>query len=257
MREFSLHVLDAAGKLSEQRVVAVNEQSARDIVTGTGGTVLRVSNASPSINSLLFTRRSHFDLPLFAHELTTLLQAGLSLVEALETLAQRETRRQASGNESRILTQLLSSIRQGLPFSTALSQLPQEFPDLFVATVAATEQTGDLAVGLQRYLRHDEQVSTLRSKIVSAAVYPALLLIVGSAVALFLLIYLVPRFSGIYANIDSDVPLASRLLMEWGGFVAAHLVWVVSGLFASFALLAWWLSQSATRASRKRPATTL
>lgn len=173
-------------------------------------------------------RSRRFDLVLFGHELLALLQAGLSLIEALEALVERER----DQGDHALLQEIVQSLYEGLPLSKALERMPQVFPELFVATISASEHTGDLVEALERYLRYQEQISLVRNKLVSAAIYPAMLLIVGTAVGMFLLIYLVPRFSRVYESVNAELPLASRLLLQWGVFVAQHSLLVTLGLAA-------------------------
>lgn len=159
-----------------------------------------------------------FDLLLFSQELRSLIEAGLSLIEALLTLSRKET------NETRrhLIEVLIRQVREGKPFSTALREFPGIFPPLYVALAAASEQTGDLGSSLARFVAYRSQMDQARKRVVSAAIYPALLLGVGGLVVLFLMSYVVPRFSRIYEEFGRDLPFMSRLLMEWGGAVDAY-----------------------------------
>lgn len=244
MADYLAHIVDAAGRLSQRRVQAESMDEARRALEREGQAVVHVKHAARF--SLPSFSQSGFDVRLFTHELVTLLQAGLSLVESLETLESRHADHQRS--DSDVLTRLLGGLRAGESLSAVMGRMPQVFPVLLTATVAASEQTGELSRGLARYLKHDEQISTLRNKIVSASLYPAMLLMVGGAVALFLLVYLVPRFSGVYENLDTDLPLASRLLMEWGNFAGNHLGTVVTAAFMLVAGAVFFLSRDNTRA---------
>lgn len=173
------------------------------------------------------------DLVLFSQELRSLLEAGLSLIESLTTLSRKElnaTRRQ-------LIDVLIRQLREGKPFSTALREFPAIFPPLYIALAAASEQTGDLAGSLARFIAYRTQMDQARKRVVSAAIYPALLLGVGGLVVVFLMTYVVPRFSRIYEEFGSNLPLMSRLLMEWGGLLDAYGVEILLGVvfFAMFA----------------------
>lgn len=183
-------------------------------------------------------RRGRFSLVLFTQELLALLSAGLSLIEGLETLAEKEHASDAGG----VLRQLLDCLYQGMPLSEALQRQPRAFPALFVATVRASEKTGDLGEALGRYVAYETQFDNVRKKVVTASVYPLLLIGVGGLVVIFLLVYVVPRFSQVFADSRAELPLASRLLMQWGTLIEAHgtevLLAVGLGLAAAVALLA-------------------
>jgi len=102
------------------------------------------------------------------------------------------------------------------PLSAALEADPAAFPPLFVATVRASERTGDLSEALARFVAYRTQQELVRGRLVNASIYPVLLLAVGSLVILFLLAYVVPRFAHVYADIGGDLPLLSQWLLAAG-----------------------------------------
>ena len=106
---------------------------------------------------------------LFSQELVALLEAGLNLVEALETLAEKEERAEAR----KIIRGLLGELYEGRSFSHALGAFPHVFTPLYVATVRASERTGDLPEALLRFVAYQTQLDVVRKKVVSASIYPA------------------------------------------------------------------------------------
>jgi general secretion pathway protein F len=162
--------------------------------------------------------KAGFPLVLFSQELVALLEAGLSLVEALEALTEKEEQ----PDVKKTLTQIISSLYEGHTLSYALEQLPKDFPALYVATVRSSERTGALAEVLSRYIVYQSQMEGVRQKVVTSSIYPIILAIVGMLVMLFLMVFVVPRFSHIYADLGSDLPLMSKLLMGWGRFLDDH-----------------------------------
>jgi general secretion pathway protein F len=182
---------------------------------------------------------------LFSQELLALLRAGISLVEALETLAEKEMRPETKA----ALTRLLDALYEGKAFSAALSAVPEAFPDLYVATVRASERTGDLPESLKRYIAYQSQIDLVRKKLVSASIYPAILIAVGGLVTLFLLGYVVPRFSQVYDDVGQDLPFLSRVLLDWGKLVEAHGVALGAAFLAGLVMLGWWAVRPSTRAT--------
>jgi general secretion pathway protein F len=168
---------------------------------------------------LAVRREPAFDLLLFSQELRSLLEAGLSLIEGLAALARKES---AGSAKRRQIDGLIRQLRQGQSFSAALRQFPAVFPPLYLALVAASEQTGDLAGALARFIEYRGRMDAVRKRLTSASIYPALLLGVGGLVILFLMTYVVPRFSKVYEDLGGQLPLMSRLLMEWGGLIERH-----------------------------------
>jgi len=171
-------------------------------------------------------RRGAFPLQLFSQELAVLLDAGIALLEALQTLREKEP----SAAVRAALDGVIDSVQQGQPLSTALRRQPQAFDELVCAIVAANERTGQLSVALAQHARYLAWVEGLRSRLVAACVYPAMLLLVGSAVILFLLLYVLPRFAGILDGLGDQLPWASRALILFGRTAGQHPLAVLTGL---------------------------
>ncbi len=213
---FNVKAMRAGEGITALALDAANETDATRQAESQGYTVLAVGARSTLIG---FRRAaSHFPLVLFSHELLALLDAGLPLVEAVETLAEKEHR----PDVKRAITQVIEHLYEGKTLSQALEYFPQAFPALYVATVRAAERTGDLQEALQRYIAYQTQIETVKKKLVSALIYPVLLLGVGGLVTLFLLVYVVPKFSRLFENVGGDIPLLSRLLIQWGVLIEAH-----------------------------------
>ncbi|MDO9007096.1 MAG: type II secretion system F family protein [Thiobacillus sp.] len=199
-------------------------------------------------SGMLAARRARFPLLLFTQELIALLDAGLTLTEALETLVEKESR-----PESRqLIDRLLATMREGRPFSAALAAQGEAFPPLYAATVRAAESTGDLSPALARYVGYQNQIDTVKKKVLSASIYPLLLIGVGTLVIGFLLTYVVPRFASVYADSGRDLPWMSQMLLSWGEMVEAHGGWIALGVAGFIAAIVLGLSQPATRAALTR-----
>lgn len=163
-------------------------------------------------------RKPDFPVVLFSQELLSLLDAGLSLIEALETLSEKELRTEIK----KTLTQIIASLYEGHTLSFALEKSEANFPPLYIETVRASEKTGALSEVMMRYISYQNKIDNVRNQIISSLIYPVLVTIVGGLVMLFLMLYVVPRFSKIYVDIGANIPYMSRLLMNWGLFLANH-----------------------------------
>ncbi|MCB5189334.1 type II secretion system F family protein [Methylobacillus arboreus] len=163
-------------------------------------------------------RKPRFNLMLFSQELLSLLDSGLSLVEAIEALAEKE----GHGESRSLLKQLLALLYEGLPLSSALEKFPAIFPPLYVALIRSSERTGDMVQALGRHVTYQGQLDAVKKKITTASIYPVLLIVVGGLVMLFLLGYVVPRFSAIYESAGDSLPWMSQLLLAWGRMLHDH-----------------------------------
>lgn len=155
---------------------------------------------------------ARFALLIFCQQLLSLLEAGLQLVEAVDTLAEKERDSRQHG----ILQQLQASLQSGLSFSQTLAQWPDIFPPLFQAAIEASEQTGGVVQALKRFVAYETQFQALRSRLVGALIYPALLLSLGGLVIAFLLGYVVPRFSVVFIDRLDSMPYLSALVIRLG-----------------------------------------
>ncbi len=222
---------------------ARDERDAQAQAVGQGYAVLSVQGASQfSLAGL--GRRARFPLLLFSQELLVLLQSGISLVEALETLNEKESRAESRA----VLQGLLDQLYEGRTLSSSMQSQSEVFPGLYVATVRASERTGDLADSLIRYVAYQTQIDLVRKKLVSASIYPAILIAVGGLVTLFLLGYVVPRFAHVYEDMGNDIPFMSRVLMHWGQWIDANGKLAVLLFLAGLAGFGWWVSRASTRA---------
>ncbi len=238
---YELRAITQDGRLESVDCQALDEKSARAQAESRGYTVLAVRSKP----RLLPGSGKHFPVPLFSQELLVLLAAGLTLVEAIETLAQKEKR----ADWRAVLTALLAVLRQGQPLSTALEQAPAAFPQLYVATVRAAERTSDLVPALTRYVAYQAQLEAIRRRVTNASIYPALLIGVGGLVTLFLMLYVVPRFGKIYEERSTDLPFFSQVLIAWGQLVQGHAVVVLSFIAAIVVGVVLALRQSGVRAA--------
>ena len=218
---YRIKAIAAGGSIVSLDLDANDPDGARRQAGSRGLRVLSVKPQAGNAFGVLFRRR--FPLGLFTQELLSLLSAGISIVEALDALSGKAEH----ADDAAIIAGLLKALQEGLPFSDALERFPDAFPSLYVTSVRASERTGDLPDALTRYLGYDAQVLAIRRKVVSASIYPAMLLGVGGLVTLFLLGYVVPRFSLVYKDMSKELPFMSRMMLGWGEFVADHTLLVL------------------------------
>lgn len=229
-----------------QHISADSPEGVRQTLEAQGFHIIAVRRRKQSLFGSAFTGflspKSRFSAPLFSQELLALLEAGLSLAEAIDVLFQK-----AKVSETRqVLARLNEAIHEGHSLSRSLERQPQHFSTLYIAAIRSSEKTGDIRQALERYLAYHQQMSRVREKVVSASVYPALLLAVGVLVIFFLMAYVVPRFSRIYDDVGSDLPLLSRLLMKWGSLIDQHIGLLLIGMLAIIGVSIYTLAHPTT-----------
>jgi general secretion pathway protein F len=214
--QFAVRTLAPDMSIASIVVDALDEADARRQVEARG---LYVSAVEPARGAgLVRGRGGRLSLVLFSQELLALLSAGLGIVEGLEALLEKE----ANPGSRQVLERLLAGLREGKRFSGALAAQPDLFPPLYAGIVRAAEGTSDLPRALGRYIEYQQRVDLVRAKVVSASIYPLILLCVGGAVSAFLVGYVVPRFAEVYQGAGRSLPWMSQVMLDWGQFAARH-----------------------------------
>lgn len=224
--EFELKVFSESDGVRQLRWEAASLQAAQTAAQAQGLAVLSSRTlagkpaSEPSARGTRDARATprNFPLVLFSRELLALLGAGLPLLEALETLGEKEQ----TPAIRRVIDGLCARLSTGQSLSLALGDFPLAFPPLYIAGIRASEQSGAIPDALRRFIAYQEQVDAVRKKVAGAMIYPSLLLAAGGLVTVFLMGYVVPRFSRIYSDRIMDLPWLSRLLLEWGRLIDAN-----------------------------------
>jgi general secretion pathway protein F len=231
--QFDVRTLSAEMVIAHLVIDGRDEADARRQVEARG---LFVSAITPVRDGLVRRagKRAALSLVLFSQELLALLSAGLGIVEGLEALLEKESNPATRS----VLERLLAGLREGQRFSAVLAEQPDLFPPLYVGIVKAAEGTSDLPRSLARFIDYQQRIDLVRGKLVSAAIYPCILLLVGGGVSLFLISYVVPRFAEVYQGAGRNLPWLSQQMLNWGQFAAAHTTLLLAGIGAALALLA-------------------
>ena len=228
MPQFRVSYLDASRRPVQAQIEAADAQAVAAALCIAQAALISVQPlsvaAESSSNGVASSSNRSFPLRQFAQQLAVLLKAGIPLLEALVTLKQKEL----SSSVAQALEGVIARIQLGEAFSAALRSQPQAFDALFIAVVESSERSGQLDLALAEQAQYLAWVEQLRSKLVAAAIYPATLIAAGTAVVVFLLIFVVPRFAGLLEGVGGDLPWASRALIATGQFAGAH-PWAVIG----------------------------
>jgi type IV pilus assembly protein PilC len=181
---------------------------------------------------------------IFNQELLALVKAGLPILKIWDLLIERARH---AGFQS-VLRAVRQDIRGGASASDALAKHPQHFPELYVATVRAGEQSGNLPEVLHRYIVYLKLMLGLRQKVMKALAYPAFLIVIGIAVVGFLLAYVMPTFVAVYGESARSLPPATQALIELVQIGQANVIpFLVVLAVSATALRAWYQTQTGRR----------
>jgi len=153
-------------------------------------------------------------LMVFTRQLATLIDSGLPLLRSLTVLGKQEP----NPGLKATISALADSVQGGSTFSESLAQHPRMFNKLYVNMVKAGELGGVLEVVLNRLAEYQEKAQKLKNKIVSAMVYPAIVMFIAVAILIFLMIFIVPKFKEMFEGTNESLPLISQIVFGFSEF---------------------------------------
>ena len=232
-------VVSGVLEANEQRAAIDRLRSQKLIVLEIGE---KTTTIFDTIKAKLVSKKvSSKELVLFSRQLSTLVSAGVPIVQGLsilESQAETETFRN-------ILGAVRADIESGLSISDALKRHPNAFPDIYTAMVRAGEVGGILDTILERLSSYLESSEALKAKVKSAMMYPAIVITICFAVTLFLLTFVIPTFKSIFASFGAELPTPTQLLIDLSDWLKANwFIWMPAP-FAGIAAFKWFYSRDA------------
>jgi general secretion pathway protein F len=207
------------GTIVEGAIEATDKKSAVEKIKDKGVIPLKVTIPKEGIKWRVRLKSSAGDLLTFSSELSVLLGAGLPLDRSLNILTEISENRRMK----RVVRSVVESIRGGSSFSEALQQHPDVFPRFYVNMIRAGEAGGVLDVVLDKLNEFLESTKELKDHVVSAMIYPAILIVTGGVSVIILLTFVLPKFSVIFAELGSSLPLPTQILLGFSN--ALQMTW--------------------------------
>jgi type II secretory pathway component PulF len=256
MPTFAYRALQANGKIAEGAIDAAGRPDAlRQIaalglrpvnVTEKAGTAKKNTGETPGHFSFKFEskRVSAKELENFTRLLSSLLAAGVPLSRALVIL-QKEASSAASKAQWKSIH---DQVVDGLSLADAMAKSPETFPRVYVAMVEAGEAGGFLDVVLAQIAEFQAREKDLKSKVLTAMLYPCILLVLALAILTLLLTFFIPKFQTIFSNMHSSLPLITVLIIDASHLVRSYGLMLAAGLVAvGFLLRTWFVSPKGRR----------
>ena len=224
MPEYIYKATDSLGKVVEGIMIAPEEATLVSKLHNMGYMPFKISPSSTGQKLSLsmkfsiplpFSTISGADLLAFTQELSTLIKAGLPLDRALSILVE------ITENEKlkKVVQEVLKDVRGGRSFSDALAQHPRFFDRLYVNMVKAGEAGGVLDIVLERLVDFQQRSQQLKSTILNAMIYPIILISVMAIVIIVMLMFVIPRFTMIFATMGKTIPLPTQILLSSSEFI--------------------------------------
>ena len=234
MITFSYQARDASGKIVSGIQDALNEDNAVNSLMSRGLMVLslqRKAAATRKRNKVWTVKET--DLVLFTRQLSTMVEAGISLVGALTALYdQCDPKRQRALRE--VISDVTTRVQGGENFNESLAKHPRVFDRLFVSMVKAGESGGLLAEILDRLAGFLEASARLRKKVKSAMTYPTIVICIAMLITIFLIVKVVPIFGEIFADFGAALPAPTQFLIDVSEFMRGQWYFLVGGAVGAF-----------------------
>ena len=230
--EYAYVVYNRDKKMVEGKLNASNEAAATSLLNYSGYQVLSVKPVVPFFNldslTARFTRVKPSEIIMFSRQLALLLESGTDIVTSLELL-QAQT---DSATMKHVLGQVINDIRGGNSLSAALSKHPRAFSQLYHRAISAGEQGGNLEEVLRQMANHLERSVTTQKKVTGALRYPIIVFVVALAVVAMMVTFVLPRFTGLYAQFGTELPLLPRILIGLTDWFSQYGLFLLLGILA-------------------------
>jgi type IV pilus assembly protein PilC len=230
MITFSYQARDAAGRIVSGIQEALNEDNAVTSLMSRGLMVLSLQRkATASHSRRKSTNVKETDLVLFTRQLSTMVEAGISLVQALTALYEQADPKRQGGLRA-VVSDITARVQGGETFHESLAKHPRVFNRLFISMVKAGEHGGLLAEILDRLAGFLEASARLRKKVKSAMTYPVIVVCIAFAITTFLIVRVVPIFGEIFADFGAKLPAPTQFLIDVSNFVRGEWYFLVAGI---------------------------
>jgi general secretion pathway protein F len=239
MSGFEYSALDATGRETRGVIEADTDRHARSLLRERGLAPLVVEGITPSAAAhtgkgerFSRPRLSRKGLALITRQFATLVRAGLTIEEGLNVLIEQTE----SAGARTLFAAVRARVLEGQSLSHSLAAFPDAFPQIYRAMIEAGEHSGRLGDVLERLADYTENREALRDQVIIAFIYPVLLTVVAFIVIVFLVTYVVPQVTRVFANLGQTLPLVTRILIAVSNFArSSGLVWLAGFIGAVFA----------------------
>lgn len=229
--QYKYEALSPAGESVRGTIEAESEAVAEERLWESNLTVVRLKAHRPpmtldeAVPSLFGVKRE--DVINLSRQLASLLDAGISILPALELLQEQVTK----ASVRKVVIDIIGDLRSGTLFSVSCARHPDIFPPVFLKLAAIAEETGNLPVMLRHIASYMEKESALAKKIQKSLAYPATVLVVGLVAVFILINFVLPSLAGLFKEVGSELPLISRILLNVAAFTSAYFPYLLGGAF--------------------------
>lgn len=233
MAEFVLKYADPRGQVHQIAAEGRNEAELRERYTRQGFLVYSVTPKAGSIGGRKSVNMEKF--LILNQQFVTLIRAGLPILKSLDLLAERLTDEKLRGP----ITAVRDEVKTGSLLSSAF-QAQGIFPPMYITTVMAGERAGSLVEVLDRYIGYQKLALSVRKKLITSLIYPALLFSLVLALIVFLITFVVPKFAELYSTLNAELPTATLILVAISTTASSYILSAFIAVLAGVAGIYFW-----------------
>ena len=238
MPQFIVRVGTPEGEIIERQVQAGSARAAQEEMRRQGMYVFEAKRGATSISDFLPAKKaiSIEGFLLFNQELLALVKAGLPIIQSFDIMLER----QKNLRFREVLTDIRDKIKSGVALSDAFAFYGDLFPPIYSTSLRAGERSGDLEGVLRRFLRYQKMIVNLRKRVISALIYPVVLLILMTGMIVIMLVKVIPSLAEFFAGFDKELPPATRFMIGFADFVKSNFFLLVVGSVVAAWLIRRW-----------------
>ncbi len=228
LKNFQWRGVNSSGKKVSGQMMAFNESEVRTKLKEQRVQIKKLKRRSVSFLAKLSHKVKRKDITVLTRQLATMLTTGVPIVQSLKLIADSQRKAEMKS----ILSQTCTQVEAGTPISKALKASSSFFDDFFCDLVSTGEQTGNLGEVFERLATYREKSEELRSKVIKAMIYPAMVMLVATSVSILMLTMVIPEFEAMFKGFGAELPAFTQRVIDLSHFIQDYLFIMIVGLLA-------------------------
>jgi type IV pilus assembly protein PilC len=241
MPEFIFKVGTPDGQIVDRHVQATTVRAAEEELRRQGMHVFAAKRGTISLRDLLPRSKRVVSMERFLtfnQELLALVRAGLPILQSFDIILER----QKDARFREVLADIREKLKSGFSLSDAFASYGEVFPPIYSTSLRAGERSGDLEGVLRRFLKYQKMIVALRKRVITALIYPTILITLSVGMVFIMLTKVIPKFAEFYAGFSAELPAFTRLLIAFATALNSHLLIVVVSMAIALILLRQWIA---------------
>lgn len=227
LKNFQWRGVNSSGKKVSGQMLAINEVEVRAKLKEQRVQIKKLKRRSVSIFAKMSHKVKRKDITVLTRQLATMLGTGVPIVQAIKLISDSQRKAEMKS----VLSQICTQVEAGTPISKAMLASSPFFDEFYCDLVATGEQTGNLADVFDRLATYREKSEELRSKVIKAMIYPAMVILVATSVSILMLTMVIPEFEAMFKGFGAELPWFTQQVIYLSHFIQSYLFIMILALF--------------------------